>query len=161
MTEGGQMPQTTDAVSHSVLVPLSPDAAFDLFTTRFGDWWPKDSHHISDADAAEVFLEPSQGGRWYERAEDGGECDWGRVLEVDRPNRILLAWQLTPEWKFDPDLGNATEVEVVFEAEDDHTRVRLEHRGFEVHGEPGAAMRESVSGDGGWSSLLELYRRAA
>ena len=33
----------------------------------------------------------------------------------------------------------------------------LEHRGFEVHGEAGAAMRESGP-DGGWPSLLELYR---
>jgi hypothetical protein len=28
-------------------------------------------------------------------------------------------------------------------------------------GEPGAAMWETVSGEGGWPSLLELYRSAA
>jgi len=39
--------------------------------------------------------------------------------------------------------------------------VILVHRGFEVHGEAGAAMRESVGGDGGWSHLLALYRDAA
>jgi uncharacterized protein YndB with AHSA1/START domain len=155
------MTQTTEAVTHSVLVPLEPGAAFELFTDRFGDWWPKESHHIGEADAADVFLEPREGGRWYERAEDGSECDWGRVLEIDRPNRILLAWQLTPEWKYDPDPASATEVEVTFEAEQDQTRVTLEHRGFEVHGGAGAAMRESVGGDGGWRSLMELYRRAA
>ncbi len=108
-----------------MLVPLDPDAAFELFTDRFGEWWPKDSHHISEADAAEVFLEPREGGRWYERAEDGSECDWGHVLEIDRPNRILLAWQLTPEWKFDPDPAKATEVEVTFDAEENGTRVTL------------------------------------
>ena len=69
---------------------------------------------------------------------------------------LLLAWHLTPEWKFDPDPAKATEVEVLFDAEEDQTRVTLEHRGFEVHGEPGAAMRESVGSDGGWASLLEL-----
>ena len=37
----------------------------------------------------------------------------------------------------------------------------LEHRGFEVHGEAGAAMRESVGGDGGWAQLMELYRKNA
>jgi uncharacterized protein YndB with AHSA1/START domain len=155
------MTQTTEAVTQSVLVPLAPDKAFELFTDRFGDWWPKDSHHIADADAAEVFLEPREGGRWYERSEDGQECDWGRVLEVDRPNRILLAWQLTPRFDFDPDPANGTEVEVTFAAEDDGTRVTLEHRGFEVHGEAGAAMRESVGGEGGWASLMELYKNAA
>lgn len=155
------MTQTTDAVTHSVLVPLAPEAAFELFTTRFSDWWPNDSHHISDAPKATAFLEPHEGGRWYERTEDGSECDWGFVREVARPDRILLAWQLTPDWKFDPDPAKATEVEVLFDAQEGQTRVTLEHRGFGVHGESGAAMRESVDSDGGWPSLLEMYRHAA
>jgi uncharacterized protein YndB with AHSA1/START domain len=83
------------------------------------------------------------------------------VRELDRPDRILLAWHLTPEWRFDPDPAKATEVEVSFSAESEGTRVTLEHRGFEVHGESGAAMRESVGSDGGWASLLALYRDAA
>ncbi len=155
------MTKTTDAVSRSVLVPLPPDAAFELFTDRFGDWWPKHSHHISEAGAADVVLDAREGGRWYERAEDGSECDWGHVREVDRPHRILLAWHLTPEWRFDPDPAKATEVEVFFDAEEDQTRVTLEHRGFETHGEAGAAMRDSVASEGGWSSLLEQYHRTA
>jgi uncharacterized protein YndB with AHSA1/START domain len=155
------MTKTTDAVTHSVLVPLSPDAAFELFTTRFGDWWPTDSHHISDTPTATGMLEPREGGRWYERADDGSECDWGYVRELDRPERLLLAWHLTPEWKFDPDPAKATEVEVTFSAEDGGTRVTLEHRGFELHGDAGAGMRESVGSDGGWPSLLERYRAAA
>ena len=155
------MTQTTEAVSISVLVPLEPGAAFELFIDRFTDWWPKDSHHIADADAADVFLEPRDGGRWYERAGDGSECDWGHVKAIERPERILLAWQLTPEWSYDPDPAKATEVEVTFVAEEDGTRVTLEHRGFEVHGEAGAGMRESVSSEGGWPQLLQLYRDAA
>jgi uncharacterized protein YndB with AHSA1/START domain len=156
------MMQTTDAVTHSVLVPLDPEAAFELFADRFGDWWPKDSHHIADADAADVCLEPRAGGRWYERAEDGSECEWGSVLEVDRPNRILLAWQLTPEFRYDPDAEKATQVEVSFVAEENSgTRVTLVHSGFEVHGEAGAAMRDSVGGDGGWATLMDLYKNAA
>jgi uncharacterized protein YndB with AHSA1/START domain len=155
------MTQTTEAVTRSVVVPLQPDAAFALFTDRFTEWWPKDSHHVLDAPAADAFLEPREGGRWYERTEDGAECDWGRVLEIDRPNRLLLAWQLTPKFEFDPDPDAATHVEVTFEPEGDGTRVTLEHRGFDVHGDAAAAMRESVGGDGGWRQLLELYRQAA
>ena len=155
------MTQTTEAVSISVLVPLEPGAAFELFTDRFADWWPRDSHHISDADPVDVFLEPREGGRWYERGGDGRECEWGHVKAIERPERILLAWQLTPEWIFDPDPSKATEVEVTFIAEEGGTRVTLEHRGFEVHGQAGAAMRESVSSDGGWQQVLRLYRDAA
>ena len=32
------------------------------------------------------------------------------MKEIERPDRILFAWQLTPEWKFDPDTAKATEV---------------------------------------------------
>ena len=155
------MTKTTDAVAHSVLVPLAPEAAFELFSARFGDWWPKDSHHISNVPAATGVLEPREGGRWYERADDGSECDWGYVREIDAPERLVLAWQLTPEWKFDPDPARATEVEVTFAAEGDGTRVTLEHRGFEAHGDAGPGMRDSVASEGGWPQLLELYRRAA
>jgi hypothetical protein len=79
-----QQAQDTTAVRHSVTVPLAPEAAFELFAERFGDWWPKDSHHISDTPTAIAMLEPREGGRWYERAEDGSECDWGYVREVER-----------------------------------------------------------------------------
>jgi uncharacterized protein YndB with AHSA1/START domain len=155
------MTQTTDAVTSSVLVPLAPEAAFELFVDRFGEWWPKDSHHILESPAADAVLEPRENGRWYERSENGAECDWGRVLEIDRPNRILLAWQLTPEWESDPDQKKATQVEVTFDAEENGTRVTLTHSGFEIHGEAGAAMRESVGGEGGWAQLMELYKNAA
>jgi uncharacterized protein YndB with AHSA1/START domain len=153
--------ETMEAVTHSVLVPLDRDAAFELFIDRFADWWPKDSHHISDADAADVVVEPRGGGRWFERADDGSECEWGHVKEIARPDRVLFAWQLTPEWKFDPDESKGTEVEVTFVGEGNGTRVTLTHRGFEIHGEAGAAMRESVSSEGGWPQLLQLYRAAA
>ena len=156
-----EVTQDMTAYRFSFVVPLAPEAAFALFTEGFDGWWPKERVHISERPCAEVALEPVVGGRWYERADDGSECDWGFVREVDRPGRILLAWQLDPEWRFDPDPAKATEVEVTFIAEDGATRVTLEHRGFEVHGTPGAGMREAVSSDGGWPEHLEHYRRAA
>ncbi len=153
------MTHTTDAVTHSVLVPLAPDAAFRLFTERFGEWWPADGHHILDGDDVEVFLDAREGGRWHERRQDGAEYDWGFVKEVEPPGRILIAWHLTPDWEFDPDPAKATEVEVTFAAEGEGTRVTLEHRGFEVHGEKAGEMRSSL--DSGWPSLLALLRDAA
>jgi uncharacterized protein YndB with AHSA1/START domain len=155
------MTQTMEAVTHSVHVPLAPEAAFELFTDRFDSWWPREGHHLSETEVAEYVLEARDGGRWFERAKDGSECDWGFVRAVDRPHRILLAWQLDPKFDFDPDPARATEVEVTFAAEDSGTRVTLEHRGFEVHGEAGASMRESVESDGGWGSLLAAYRDSA
>jgi uncharacterized protein YndB with AHSA1/START domain len=155
------MTQTMDAVTHSVLVPLAPDAAFELFVDRFDTWWPREGHKLLEQDLAEVVIEPREGGRWYERAVDGSECDWGYVTELDPPKRIVLAWHLDPQFDFDPDPAKATTVEVSFNAEEDQTRVTLGHSGFEVHGEAGAGMRQAVGGDGGWSHLLALYRDAA
>lgn len=156
-----QETQDTTAYRYSFSVPLDPEAAFELFTEGFDRWWPKERVHISEGPCAAVTLETVVGGRWYERAEDGSECDWGFVRALDRPGRILMAWHLDPEWKFNPDPGKATEVEVTFDAEGDGTLVTLEHRGFEVHGAPGAEMRDAVSSEGGWPEHLEHYRRAA
>ena len=108
-----------------------------------------------------VVIDPREGGRWYERAVDGSECDWGYVTALNPPHRIVLARHPDPRFDFDPDPAKATTVEVSFDAEEDGTRVTLEHRGFEVHGSAGAAMREAVGGEGGWSQLLALYRAMA
>jgi uncharacterized protein YndB with AHSA1/START domain len=156
-----QETEDTTAYRHSFVVPLAPEAAFELFTEGFDRWWPKDRIHLSEGPCEAVVLEPCEGGRWYERADDGSEMEWGFVREVNRPTRILMAWQLDPEWKFDPDPAKATDVEVTFVAEGEGTQVTLEHRGFEVHGAPGAGMREAVSGAGGWPEHLEHFRRAA
>jgi uncharacterized protein YndB with AHSA1/START domain len=153
---------TLAAVRHEVTVPLTREQAFGLFVDQFASWWPKDSHHISKAPSATGLLEPREGGRWYERDEEGMECEWGRVLAIERPARILLAWQLSPAFEFDPDPARQTEVEVTFEEQaSGATRVTLEHRGFDVWSEAGAKMRESVDAQGGWPELLARYEAAA
>jgi uncharacterized protein YndB with AHSA1/START domain len=152
---------TTNAVRHSVTVPISSERAFRLFTQEIGSWWPSEGYKISEGPITEVF-EPRQGGRWYELGEDGNECTVGTVLVWEPPRRLVFAWQLTPEWKFEPDLDRATQVEVTFEEEgDSNTRVTLEHRGFEAYGESGNAMREQVGSEGGWPHLLGLYGQVA
>jgi uncharacterized protein YndB with AHSA1/START domain len=151
--------QATAGVQRSVTVPLPPDRAFQLFVDDFDRWWPSDgTHSLTDAEA--FFMEPREGGRWGEQDRDGNYHPWGRVLAVDRPHQILLAWQLTPKFDYDADPARQTEVEVTFEPQPDGaTKVTLEHRGFEVWGEPGAEMRGSV--ETGWGALLELYAEHA
>jgi uncharacterized protein YndB with AHSA1/START domain len=141
-------------VRKSIRVAAPADRAFEVFTAGIGRWWPK-SHKIGPADLDRPIIEPREGGRWYERDVDGTECDIGKVLVWDPPARLVLAWQLTPDWKFDSDL--ITEVEVTFTPDGDGTRVDLEHRNLERMGERAPAVRESVDGPGGWGGLLELY----
>jgi uncharacterized protein YndB with AHSA1/START domain len=151
---------TTAAVRRSIMVQAPPERAFAVLTTGMSSWWPLESHHIGDAVAVEVVIEPFAGGRWFERDADGNECDWGSVTEWEPPTRALLAWHLTPEWTFDPDPAKATELEIRCTPQDGGTLVELEHRGFEKHAESGAVMREKVAAEGGWGELLELYAKS-
>ena len=148
-------------VRRSVTVSASQERAFAVFTEGFSSWWPLVTHHIGAADAAGAVIEPRAGGRWFERGVDGRECDWGRVLDWEPPERVRLAWMLGPQWEYDPDEAHATEVEVRFVAEGPATtRVELVHGGFErVAG--GAQIRAGVSEPNGWGGLLELYAEAA
>jgi uncharacterized protein YndB with AHSA1/START domain len=146
---------TIEPVRTQVRVNASPERAFEAFTAEFSAWWPLDSHHIGEADAAEGILEPRAGGRWYERGVDGSECDWGRVETFDPPSRLVLVWQLDADWRYDP--GLQTEVEVTFTPDGDGTVVALEHRRLDAFGERAGEIRSAVGSEGGWPGLLQRY----
>jgi hypothetical protein len=144
-----------EAVRRTVTVRAPQRRAFDVFTSGIGSWWPIEGHSLEDG---EPVIEPRVGGRFYERTADGRELDWGQVAAWEPPDRVLLLWQLNPEWAFDPDRATAMEVEVRFIAEGpDRTRVELEHRGFEVHGAAAEEFRERFDEARGWSQILAAY----
>jgi uncharacterized protein YndB with AHSA1/START domain len=145
-------------VRKSIFVNAPPERAFDIIANGIGPWWPK-THHIGSADLDRPVIEPRTGGRWYEIDVDGSQCEIGKVLAWEPPARLLLAWKLDPEWKFDPDL--VTEVEVLFTAEEGGTRVNLEHRHLERMGDRAEAVRELVDSPNGWGLLLQLYSEAS
>lgn len=102
---------------------------------RIGSWWPPE-HHISDAELAEIVFELREGGHIYDRGVDGSECHWARVIAYEPPNRLVFSWDINMEWKIETDLGKINEVEVRFVAlTSEQTRVDLEHRNIERHGE--------------------------
>jgi uncharacterized protein YndB with AHSA1/START domain len=147
------------AVRHTLTVEAPPERAFAVFTEGLASWWPLTTHTIGAQPAVTAVVEPRAGGRWYERAADGSECDWGRVLAWEPPHRLVLSWEIAADWQHDP--GLATEVEVRFHAqEDDRTRVELEHRGLEAYGERAGEMRDTFDSPGGWPGLLERFAGA-
>ena len=100
------------------------------------------------------------GGRWYEVTEDGGTCEWGRVLAWDPPRRVVLAWQLNADFRYDPDF--VTEVEVRFTAlAMRETRVDFEHRNLDRFGSADAAKRLLGSMDQGWGQILGAFVQSA
>ena len=146
-------------VRKTVRVQAPPARAFEVFAVRMGSWWPK-SHSVGASPQRDVILEPRPGGRWFERGEDGAECDWGHVLAWEPPSRLLLAWQLNAEWRFDRNL--VTEVEIRFIPDGaDATRVELEHRHLERFGDRAEAVRNSLDSPGGWGGILEGYAATA
>jgi uncharacterized protein YndB with AHSA1/START domain len=152
--------QTYAPVVRTVSVGVTRERAFEVFTQQLGTWWPKE-YSIGEADLADFVVEPKVGGRWYEVGVDGRECDTGRVLAFDPPERFILAWQLDAAWQYDPDPDHASEVEVRFVEEGpDSTRVELEHRAFERHGAGAEAVRGGVDDAQGWTYCLDLFAKA-
>ena len=142
-------------VRKKVLVAASPEQAFRVFTEGIDRWWPRE-HHIGTSPLKRAVLEPRSGGRWYAISQDGSECDTGKVLTWDPPRRLVLGWQITAQWKFDPNF--LTEVEVTFTPEGaKKTWVELEHRNLERFGVEAPSLREAVDGPGGWGQMLETF----
>src|SRR6266540_3407029 len=108
----------------------------------------------------DIVIEPKAGGRWYERGEDGSTCDWGRVLSWEPPMRLVLSWEITADWKHDPNLK--TELEVRFVAEGKNaTCVELEHRRLDLYGARGDEMRGIFDSEMGWKGLLDAFAASA
>lgn len=148
-------------VRRHVVVPGSPERAFDAFTTKFDAIKPRE-HNLLGCPIVETVLEPHEGGRILDRGEDGSECVWARVLAFDPPHRLVFSWDIGPTWQLEQDLDNASEVEVRFIAEGpDHTRVELEHRHLERHGSGWESLRDGVADDQGWTLYLARFADVA
>ena len=151
---------TATSVRKTITVEASREHAFEVFTAGFAGWWPSDTHYIGDQQPETVVIEPREGGRCYERAADGTECDWGKVVAWEPPARLIIGWQLNADWKYDPDF--LTEVEVVFVDEgENRTRVELEHRDLDRYGAKQAEITASIDSDEGWAGLLRRFAAAA
>jgi uncharacterized protein YndB with AHSA1/START domain len=148
--------QTADtAVRSSIIVEAPLQRAFSVFTDDIGSWWPPE-HHILASELAEMVFEPRQGGHVYDRGVDGSECRWARVLAYEPPERVVMSWDINLQWQLEGDPAKTSEVEVRFTAEGpERTRVELEHRHLDRHGEGWEGMRDAVGSSGGWDAGLQ------
>jgi uncharacterized protein YndB with AHSA1/START domain len=135
------MHATGTAVRTEVVVEAPIERAFSVFTDDIGSWWSPD-HHLLQGELAEMVFEPREGGHVYDRGVDGSECRWARVLAYEPPT----------------DLERTSEVEVGFSVEGaERTRVTLEHRNLDRHGEGWEGMRDAVGSPEGWPDGLRLF----
>jgi uncharacterized protein YndB with AHSA1/START domain len=149
---------TTDTVvRREIVVEAAIDKAFSTFVERFGDFKPKE-HNILGSPIARTTFDPEVGGHIYDVAEDGSECRWARVLAYEPPNRVVFSWDISPYWQIESDPARTSEVEVRFTPEgSDRTRVELEHRNLDRHGDGWEGVREAVDDEAGWPLYLERY----
>jgi uncharacterized protein YndB with AHSA1/START domain len=152
------------SVFKSVRVKAPIERAWSVFVEQMEAWWPA-THHIGSTPFEAIFIEPRVGGRWYERNAKGELCEWGTVLGWDPPRMVRLSWHVgpghdSPEWKADPDMAKASEVEIRFTAEAGGTTlVELTHSKIERHGEGAEQLRELFDGPGAWSGILECFAK--
>ena len=152
------MPDTEMLVRKEIVVPAPADQAFAAFTDRIGEFKPPE-HNLLGAPIAETVFEPRVGGHIVDRAADGTECRWARVLVFEPPTRLVFSWNISPRWEIESDPDHTSEVEVRFVPETaERTRVVLEHRHLDRHGPGWEAVRDGVDGDQGWPLYLAQYR---
>jgi len=145
------------SVQNSIVVNAPIDSAFSVFTDDFGSFKPPE-HNLLPVDIAETVFETHVGGNIYDRGVDGSECRWARVLAFEPPNRVVFSWDISPHWQIETDPDKTSEVEVRFISETpERTRVELEHRNLDRHGEGWEGLREGVHGDQGWPLYLQRF----
>jgi len=157
------MSTTTAATSVTldVTVDVPPETAFRVFTEDFDAVKPRE-HNLLAVPIERTVFEPRVGGHIYDRGTDGTECRWARVLVYDPPDRVVFSWDISPRWQLETDPARASEVEVRFlPASGSRTRVVLEHRHLDRHGEGWEGLAQGMVSDGAWPLYLRRFADAA
>jgi len=145
------------SVRTQIVVEAPIERAFSVFTEQFDSIKPRE-HNMLAVEIAETVFEPREGGRVYDRGVDGSECHWARVLAYEPPDRVVFSWDINPRWEIESDLEKTSEVEVRFISETpERTRVELEHRNLDRHGEGWEGGRDAVGSEGGWPLYLQRF----
>lgn len=144
----------------SVIVEVPVAYAFRVFTQRFDEVKPHE-HNLLPVPIERTVLEPRVGGTVSDIGIDGSTCTWARVLAYEPPHRLVISWDITPQWQIEPDPARTSEVEIRFIAEaPERTRVELKHRHLDRHGTGWEAFTSLETGNG-WPLYLDRFRTAA
>ena len=145
------------SVRMQVVVEAPIERAFRVFIEQFDRIKPRE-HNMLGVDISETVFERRVGGYIYDRGVDGSECRWARILAYEPPDRVVFSWDISPEWRVETNPDRTSEVEIRFIAETPQlTRVELEHRNLDRHGEGWRAERDGIASEGGWPLYLQRF----
>lgn len=133
-------------VIRNVIVSTTPDAAYEAWTDRIGDWWPLGRHSVYETDNAVAFVDD----QIVETSSTGETCVWGTIIDADPPGSLTFTWH--------PGRGPEAASTVVVDfvpIGDGRTLVRLKHTGWEVFDDPAAGRDEYRNG---WPTVLAAFR---
>jgi hypothetical protein len=136
-------------VQQSIVVPLTADDAFALFTEGLASWWPFKTHSCAGEDALDVQFEPRVGGAVTELDRAGRRHPWGVVTAWAPPRHFAMTWHpaQSPE--------QATTLSVHFTAVNGGCEVALEHGGWGGRGDEAGDVRDGYQK--GWTHVLGRY----
>ena len=134
-------------LQHEVKVELDQQQAFELFTSRIGEWWPLAEHGVFGDGATVAFTDD---GRLLERHGDQ-ESYWAEVTDWVPGERIVLTWHRGRAE------DEASQVQVTFAPYGEQTLVTLVHSGWEVYKNP-LELRNNYGS--GWVTVMGAYTAA-
>jgi uncharacterized protein YndB with AHSA1/START domain len=118
----------TSSVYVSIRVPADPMRAFEVFTQEIALWWqPNGLFQITGSGDGYLAFEPGVGGRLFTSLGDGKQFEIGRISAWEPGKRLAFTWR---QASFSAD--QSTDVEVLFEAVGEETRVSIEHRAWDT-----------------------------
>lgn len=121
----------TSRVVVALRVQASPSQAFEAFTREIAAWWrPNMMFQFTPRSPGRVAFEPpadGRAGRFTETLSNGKVFEIGEVSVWEPGQRLVFGWRQAAFAE-----GQATEVEVTFEAVGKETRVTVEHRGWDT-----------------------------
>jgi uncharacterized protein YndB with AHSA1/START domain len=152
-----------DAANVSVLVAVSVEDAFDVFTREIDLWWRRGrAYRIAGKEPGSLILETKPEGRLFETfAHKSGTRTFevGKIVLWEPPHALSFEWRGV---NFKP--GEKTLVEINFSASGEGTMVKLRHSGWSTlpvkhparHGLEGSAFSRMIGL--WWADLLSALR---
>jgi len=145
------------AIEKEIEIPLSKRRAFEAFVNGLNEWWPKE-YTWSQENLQQILIEPEKDGLCIEIGPYNFRCDWGRVTEFEKGNRISMKWQISPQRVPEPDPDKSSDVNIVFrEKTDTETILDFRHFNFENHGEGSEEYQRAMDSEQGWDYILSRF----
>ena len=149
----------TTAVTTTIIVDAPVDRAFSVFTDDMGA-----GGRPSTTFCRRRWRPWSSSRRWAGTSMTSGRTGAsasGRASSATSPrSRVVFSWDISLQWQIETDPGRTSEVEVRFLPEGEgRTRVELEHRHLDRHGDGWEGMRDAVGSPEGWGIGLQRFAR--